>query len=195
MRGFPPDYAELKPLLLDILLGATSELSEHALLRTLADKLPYFDITDLDPLGLFQRHFLLFHCLYRLQQDLRAHELGQLLISALTIRVEPYLSGQPEQLEPADPLRSYYLDLSHLEMTGAVEVDEMLANFWRRLARHDHRSEALAILGLSDPVANPEIKQRYRELVMTHHPDRGGDTARIQILNAAMAELFPKKSV
>lgn len=194
MHGSPPDYAELKPRLLDILFATQTDLSEYELLRTLDKTLPYFDISGLDTLALFQRHFLLFHCLYRLQQDLWKHESGQLAISALSIRLTPYQPGQTDQMDTADPLRDYYLNPDHLTSTGQSELDELLGSFWSRLARRDHRTEALAILGLTDPIEDTAIKQRYRELVMTHHPDRGGDTTRIQILNAAMSELFPKRA-
>jgi DnaJ-class molecular chaperone len=30
------------------------------------------------------------------------------------------------------------------------------------------------------------IKQRYRQLVSQHHPDRGGSTSRLQSINLAM---------
>lgn len=66
----------------------------------------------------------------------------------------------------AHPLRAYYLDLTHLEKTGKQEVLELLEAFWLRYARHDRRAEALASLGLADPVADTEIKRRYRELAM-----------------------------
>ncbi len=194
MQGSPPDYAALKPRLLDILFAAQTGLSEYELLRTLARALPYFNIDGLDTLALFQRHFLLFHCLYRLQQDLWKHASGQLAISALSIRLSAYQPGQARQLDTADPLRAYYLDPGHLVSTGQSELDALLGSFWTRLARRGHRTEALAMLGLADPIEDSAIKQRYRELVMTHHPDRGGDTARIQILNAAMSELFPKRA-
>jgi len=194
MTGEPPDYAGLKPVLLDILIPNAPALSEYELLRRLSGSHPFFRISGLDSLALFQRHFLLFHGLYRLQQDLWRHQLGCLTISALSIQLLPYQPGQSDQITPEDPLRDYYLDIAHLKTTQQAQLDEMLGHFWARLARKDHRSEALAILGLSDPVADSVIKQRYRELVMTHHPDRGGDTARIQILNAAMSDLFPKRA-
>lgn len=193
MPGVPPDYAELKPLLLDTLFAQQTDLSEHSLLRTLSKTLQYFEISGLETLELFQRHFLLFHYLYRLQQDLWQQQLGHLQISALAIRLLPYQPGQSDQIDLLDPLQDYYLDLGNMAATQQNELDEMLGGFWTRIANRDNRSEALAILGLADPIDDSAIRQRYRELVMTHHPDRGGDTARLQILNAAMAELSPKR--
>ena len=146
-----------------------------------------------NPLPLFQQHFLLFHCLYRLQQELYAQQSAQLQISPLQIILLPYYSNETGALAEADPVRSYYLDLSQLARTGAEDVDALLAEFWVRLSRHSRRNEALRILGLSDPVDDTTIRRRYRELVMAHHPDRGGDKDRLQLINAALADLLPRK--
>jgi len=98
------------------------------------------------------------------------------------------------QLALPDPLCSYYLDLNQLHATGAEEVATLLNAFWVNMGRADRRGHALQILGLSDPVDVTTIRRRYRELVMTHHPDRGGETARLQLLNAAVANLLPSQS-
>ena len=188
-----PDYQVIEPHLLTILRRASAPLSEYALLQELATSLAFFNISALDTLALFQRHFLLYHCLYRLQQALWASASGHLQISALAIRLHPYQSPPGEQLAEPDPLRTYYLDLDQMDRTLQPELDAMLADFWLRLARRDTRAEALTILGLSDPVDDKRIQQRYRQLVMSHHPDRGGDTATLQLLNAAMADLIPRR--
>lgn len=91
-------------------------------------------------------------------------------------------------------MRAYYLDLSHLYETGEAEVNTWLGAFWEAFHRHDRRKEALQVLGLTDPVDNASIRQRYRQLVMCHHPDRGGDTHRLQLLNAAITTLLPAKT-
>ena len=193
MSGARPDYNVIKPHLLASLEHARGEISEYALLQELATPLPYFKISGLETLALFRRHFLLYHCLYRLQQELWANQRGDLRISALAIRLHPYQSPQTDQLAEPDPLRTYYLDLGQLDKTLQSDLDEMLGAFWLRLAQRDTRSEALGILGLADPIDDQAIKQRYRELVMSHHPDRGGDTATLQLLNAAMADLIPRR--
>ncbi|MHB1292692.1 MAG: DnaJ domain-containing protein, partial [Sulfuricella sp.] len=79
------------------------------------------------------------------------------------------------------------------ENTGKQEVLEMLDTFWLRFARLGHRAEALAALGLADPVDYPEIRRRYRELAMEHHPDRGGELEKLQAINAAMELLEPRQ--
>lgn len=37
-----------------------------------------------------------------------------------------------------------------------------------------------------------ELKKEYHKLVMEHHPDRGGDLATMQAINAEYDEMFPK---
>ena len=38
-----------------------------------------------------------------------------------------------------------------------------------------------------------ELKAEYKKLVMKHHPDRGGDTATMQEINAEYDEAFPRQ--
>lgn len=169
-------------------------LSEYELLNILREQLPAFQTDRLVPLSLFRQHFLLFHSLYRLQQELLQQQRGQLEISPLQIILRPYQPGTDTQLATPDLLRRYYLDLAHLAETGAREVEALLNAFWTGINRADRREDALQVLGLCDPVDDARIRRRYRELVMRHHPDRGGDTARLQLLNAAVATLLPGKS-
>lgn len=201
-----PTPEAILPHIEQILEQHPDGLSEYELLTLLAKQLPFFAGSDRDhqDLGLFRRHFLLFHCLYLLEQAYRASQTGLLTISALEIRLLAYPSeGEaeseeenqpPTRITAADPVRDYYLDISQLQSTGKGEVDELLGRFWLALARHDARDEALALLGLSDPVDEDTIRKRYRQQVMQHHPDRGGDTTRIQQLNAAISNLLPKSS-
>jgi DnaJ-domain-containing protein 1 len=166
-------------------------LSEFDLLNLLREELPDFQTDRVDPVCLFRQHFILFHALYLLQQELLEQESALLTISPLRIVLQPYQAGSADQLCVADELRRYYLDLTQLHATGVAEVEALLNAFWRQLARTDQRAQALAALGLSDPVDDASIRRRYRELVMRHHPDRGGETAQLQILNAALAMLLP----
>jgi len=186
------DYDALSEDLLDILQSeSTSHKTEYEVLKILREQHPFFPSPE-NHLQLFQQHFVIFHCLYRLQQLLWESRQGHLLISALEIKIEPYTQGEAGSLRLPDPLRTYYLDLSQLDTIQQKDVEELIGSFWERLAMRDQRKEALAILDLADPVSDKTIKYRYRELVMTHHPDRGGDKLRLQLINAALADLLPK---
>lgn len=118
-------------------------------------------------------------------------KLSLILTETLLAILRPCPDGTGHLPATPDPLRAYYLDLTHLEKTGKQEVLQLLDAFWQRYTRHDRRAEALAELGLADPVDYLEIKRSYRELAMEHHPDRGGEMEKLQAINAAMELLEP----
>lgn len=161
-------------------------LSEFQLLKRLRQQaVAPFDCADLaDPERLYRVHFLLFHCLYRLQARLWRQG-GGLEIHCLRIALTAGGAAEGGLASP-DPLRRFYLDPANLE---SQDVASLLSQFWARFGANAQRREALATLGLTDPVEPQEIRRQYRRLMMRHHPDRGGDTGRVQALNAAMAAL------
>ena len=166
-------------------------VSEHELITALrASSCPGIPDTLVgDPLLLFRTHFLLFHVLYRLRDRFRAEEEGELEISVLRIALGPYAPARAGMTR-TDPLREYYLDLRNLEETTEEEVLRLLDGFWSHQGQvQGSRATALAVLDLADPVDFETIKRRYRQLAMRHHPDRGGDTLRLQEINSAMATL------
>ncbi len=187
---YPAPETLLEPIQ-QVLGNHPNGISEYEFLQALGQNLSYFSTSSPDSLILFQRHFLLFHCLYQLQADYYQAKTGILQISALEIRLWPYRSGA-SKLSQADAVREYYRDITNLETTDSTQVDDLLGKFWMALARHDSRADALALLELNDPIDDAAIRQRYRELVMRHHPDRGGDHATLQQINAALAKLLPK---
>ena len=176
-----------------LLRGHPAGLSEYELFAALysgGDE--RFDISKLrNTFSLFCAHFRLFNALYRLRDKLWQEQRGQLEISPLLVMLRGYDALQDDgcQLGEVDALRDYYLDSAHLEQTTAQELEQMLDKFWSRLNGSERRRQALDVLGLKDPIDAAEIKQHYRRLAMEHHPDRGGDTARLQMINAAMSVL------
>ena len=183
-----PQLEALQAATARILETEPEGLSEYALLTRLREDghLPPRALGD--NLALFRSHFLLFHVLYRLREAWWQDRRHDLRINPLSIVCKPWQPGQ-DALAHSDPLRSYYLDPANLDATGEAEVEQLLDDFWRRFTGADERAAALAVLELSEPVDAAAIKARYRELVMRHHPDRGGDTARLQEINEAMAWL------
>lgn len=181
----------LERIILNRLEDFPEGLSEYALLKWLesqAEGLP-IERDDSDQLTLFRSHFILYHLLYRLQGRLHTERRGSLSISPLCIRIEAdSLSGVG--LIEHDPLRAYYLDLAELERTTADDVATLLDSFWRRLEAWHACRGALEVLGFIDEVPEfAEVRRRYRQLCMRHHPDRGGDTTTLQTINEAMAQL------
>lgn len=155
----------------------------------LDESIDFIDNEFRDNLTLFQSHFLLFHHLYQLQSQLWANQLGHLKISPLNIQLSDYRAGE-RNLQQHDALRDYYLDTGNLDNTTPKDIDKMLDNFWRRYLSPAERKAALDLLGLEDPVDDQTIKQSYRRLVMQHHPDRGGETERLQSLNEVIRVLL-----
>ena len=147
-----------------------------------------------DDLSLFQCHFLLFHCLYGLQDRLWADEQTSIDIHCLNIKLNKSVSSESTSFESSaldqhDPLREYYLDLSNLDSTTEDDVHNLLDKFWTRFVAVDYRVKALEILGLDEPVSYEEVRVQYKRLAMEHHPDRGGDKEKLQLINEAMQQL------
>lgn len=174
---------------LELLKQHPDGISEYSLLKRLRDD-PYTLFPSLplgDHLGLFQSHFLLFHALYRLRDRLHREQQAGLQISALLIELCDYQAGEQSLCE-AEPLRDYYLDLGNLDATGEADVFDMLSDFWRRLqlGEPEQLAAALAVLELERAEEFAQVKAQYRRLVMQHHPDRGGDAAKMHALNEAL---------
>ncbi|WP_298188821.1 DNA-J related domain-containing protein [uncultured Pseudomonas sp.] len=173
-----------------LLSASPSGLAEYDLIQQLKARhcthIPNLPLTD--KLVLFRTHFLLFNALYRLRERLWATRSGYLQISALNIQLLPYLSGSLE-LSEHDPLRDYYLDMSQLRDTDEEDVATLLRSFWSRMQGGEELQAALELFELAESpetLTPASIKQRYRQLVSLHHPDRGGSTERLQSINKAM---------
>lgn len=172
-----------------LLLEQPHGLSEYRLLQTLREgrcsHLPSLALSD--RLVLFRSHFLLFNALYRLRDRLWSEASGHLQIDPLCIRLLPYARGE-HALTEHDPLRDYYLDLNQLRDTDDAEVARLLSSFWTRMQGGDEKRAALELFEMEEhlPVTAARIKQRYRQLVSIHHPDRGGSNERLQSINLAL---------
>ena len=179
---------ELAEQLLALLQAADTGLSEYQLIQQLKQQQSQHldNLAGDEQLALFQLHFLIFNALYRLRERLWQEQSGHLLIGPLRCQLRPYQAGSCALAEH-DPLRDYYLNLQHLRDTDAEAVEQLLANFWRRLHSGDEQRAALELFELSSPpvLDLARIKHRYRQLVSQHHPDRGGSTSRLQSINQA----------
>lgn len=183
---------ELITILHGILAKNPDGLTEHELLTQLATAgLAEFATAGLHTsLSIFQIHFLLFHHLYLLRQQLRSEKEHNLAIHCLRIALIPAaLPPESSALDHHDPMQSYYLDWDNMENTGQEEVDALLESFWRRYCTMHQRPKALRILGLAAEATDREITMRYRQLALTHHPDRGGCPKRFLEISEAVTIL------
>jgi len=172
--------------LLEILSKHPEGLSEYDLLKTLNGESP---LRGVDELAMFQIHFRLFHDLYRLKRSLERNAMGSLEIHCMNIQLVPMRRSahNPENLpEPPDLIADYYLDESVLERTTGAHVKSLMDWFWKRFNVHGMKEDALAVLDLHSTASQREIKSRYRELVLKHHPDLGGDAEEFHKIVEAM---------
>ncbi|MGM0629969.1 MAG: DNA-J related domain-containing protein [Pseudomonadota bacterium] len=142
-----------------------------------------------DPLTLFQTHFLLFHCLYKLRERWREQKKYELFIHTLNIECQPWQKGT-SALAENDPLAEYYLDLNQLSSTSGADVESMLDDFWRRMGHSSVTvdmpvAEAWQLMEVEPPASYAFIKKQYRKLVHKYHPDKGGSVAKMQKIQKA----------
>lgn len=177
---------------IEAFLGEHPEgIKEHDLLRHL-DEQGFFQALDTEvssSLLLFQKHFLLFHVLYSINQQRVSDKQGALQISPLLIKQLDYVEADT-QIGEFDALSHYYLELENLAAATEDNVNNLLDAFWVKYLRNEKRGDSLKVLGLNDPVTDMEIVQRYRNLASIHHPDKGGDKDKIQQINEAYAVLI-----
>ena len=173
-----------------LLLEHPDGCSEYQLIRQLkARRCSHIPDQDMNNrLVLFRTHFLLFNALYQLRNRLLLSAKNHLQISPLCIRLINLSPGEAGLCEH-DALAAYYLDMDNLHTTTEPDVARLLESFWSRMQGGDEKRAALELFELdkvSTPLNLAGIKHRYRQLVSLHHPDRGGNTSRLQSINKAM---------
>ncbi|MFC3092967.1 hypothetical protein DRW07_01945 [Alteromonas sediminis] len=185
-----PQYLEL---LASNLMGWLGEkggaLSEYELLGIIKAEIPQFFQLEPPLDTLYQKHFWLFHHLYRLQHRLSEQKL-HLSVNALSIQVAP-LNIQSDHLAQTDPLKAFYLDINNLYLSQD-EVHKMQEKFWQRYLAIDKKAQAIKTLGLTGcPELTQEvIKRRYKQLVHKSHPDKQGDAAQFDAIKQAYNTLL-----
>lgn len=169
-------------------------VKEHDFLRYLDEQGGFqeLDTEVSSSLLLFQKHFLLFHVLYSINQQRVADKQGALQISPLLIKPLDYVEADT-QIGEVDALGDYYLNLENLALATEDNVSDLLDTFWVKYLRNEKRGDALKVLGLNEPVTDTRIVERYRKLVSVHHPDKGGDMGKIQEINDAYAVLVKRQ--
>jgi hypothetical protein len=201
-------HEQLLQLLNEVLVSFKPQfaegISEFELINLLKEA-PYqlFNADALsDSLVLFQTHFILFHALYKLRAHWRAELQGELDICATQIRLLPNVERPiPEDatnLQEAEPLAEYYLNWQNLSDTKHADVEDLLSQFWLKMAGFDDQfsmsDQEVADACYTLEIGNREsldlrlLKQQYRKLQHRYHPDKGGDVAQSQaVLHAYTA--------
>ena len=178
---------ELEKILKQLPLG----IKEYDLMQEISklDLVTPLSLKAESTLDLYHKHFFLFHSLYVLRDILFQKHSIDIEISALSIRLITSIGGA-QQLGKEDNLRDYYLNLNQLLESSEESVNSLRNDFWERYLWNEERNDALAVLGLKDPVSEDEIVATYRQLAMQNHPDRGGDAEQFKLLVVAYKQLI-----
>ncbi|MCP5160521.1 MAG: DnaJ domain-containing protein [Hahellaceae bacterium] len=190
---------QLKKAIWKILSDAPCQtISEYNLIRKLQQS-PYYLFEALNfhlPAELFSAHFLLFHALYQIKEDLQKEQRKTVIINPLAISLvfskrhgETEISEHQTTLQCDDhneALRLYYSDLNNLHRTTEADINDMLLQLWTKLHSPTELEKHLKVLKLTPGVSFIDIKRRYRQLATIHHPDKGGCNTKQQELNSAM---------
>ena len=137
-------------------------------------------------LALFQKHFIVQHCLYELQTHFSNHRL-HLHITPVHITLAAATAATPALADDGarQQIAAFYLDLENFYAATPDTVAQHLANFWRRVKKTEADTDAYTTLALKGDESWPDIQRRFRELAATTHPDKGGDAATFASIKAA----------
>lgn len=189
-------------LLQNQLLNLVSEPQTHAgeaieeqyLLKRLGLKLQSDTVQSAD-LERFQLHFVLYHLLYRLQQQLLDLQQGYLQIGLAKVQLLP-VSLCPVWNADDDARRQYYLNWHNYYQMTEQMLEQHLNAFWQYFAKADavahplNHAQAQALLELTHGFNLSQLKKAYRSKALKLHPDRGGDAEQFILLRHAYQQLL-----
>ncbi len=186
MQNFLKIIKKLSKPIYKILLQTPTGITEYDLIRKLEEIQCIEHGNWGNELELFQRHFIVFHTLYRIKSYLQTKKKKSLQINCMEIKILPWMEFDTNNLAEYDTMQNYYLEPNNLFETSEKDVQDMLGDFWKRFKMYNQKEEAFEILGAKQEMSLEDIKSRYRELIKENHPDRGGDGTKIGIFNEAM---------
>ena len=128
--------------------------------------------------ALFRKHFLMRHCLYRVNATW-AGQGQRLLLGPVSIELVIAAENKRENLPSEDltyqALADYYGDLNHWLAATEETCRNFVDDFFKRFAAFNEAESHLSCLGLPKDAVWGVVQQRYRRLAQQHHPDKGGD--------------------
>lgn len=158
------------------------------------------NIISLDSLTLFRYHFILFHLLYRLQDEfykdnmyLHVHFMRTFLLPYpeknrchYYDEFNGYFCNEitdnntycafhrkivgEKDIEKA-PIKYYYLDKSNYFKLDKKNIDDLLNGTWKIITQYDEYKKSFEILDLPETADLKIIKTRYKYLAKKYHPD------------------------
>ncbi len=199
--------------LLSYLADITEITGEYEILKKFTPVLK----GDGTPYSMYERHFSVYHALYKLKME--AGKSGLYLhIDPVKIRLlntpgpgfcgwyypekgsfcmnessGPYCSIHKGEIEPDipyfDPMAQFYLDPENISFGESALLHEVMKGFRIYFIHKREINEALAIFSIEKP-GKKAICRRYRELAALFHPDRcGGSDEKMKVINSAYSLL------
>ncbi|WP_064603570.1 DNA-J related domain-containing protein [Photobacterium sp. J15] len=193
-------YSEYDNPLIWPIISILKEKPSGWMIHTLSEALKQKDLLttlDEDPeKDLFKRNFLLMNALYQLQEMLLPDQWLQ--AQAMDICLSDNLSGDHNQIDIDDPLRSYYLDWQNYN-TDTDVIKSLLSSFWKRYQSYigtgtiqsvTAQPEDYALLELSTDASPAQVRRQWRKLALRWHPDRpNGDAEQFRKICEAWQRL------
>ncbi len=187
----------------EYLLSLNSPCYESELLKI---AFPEYQISNNDPLLLYQNHFLLFHVLYKIKKDF--YNDGKYLhIHFMRIFLQNYPgSGKCRYYDEhigrfceTDNEQEKNYCAFHLKIIGELELEELSSQYfylddsnyfkldeetaeafikgtWETLRYYDEYKESLRILDIPESADINMIKKKFRALAKKYHPDLGEES-------------------
>mgnify|MGYP006191805485 FL=1 len=172
---------------------AEQAIEEQYLLKRLGLKL-HCDTVRSEDMARFQQHFVLYHLLYRVQQQLLDSQQGYLSVELAKVRL---LSVSHTQVSDAhDSRRQYYLNWHNFYQMTEQLLDQHLNAFWQNFTVPQftqvalNEAEAKALLQLPAHFNLAQLKKAYRTKALQLHPDRGGEAQQFILLRQAYQRLL-----
>lgn len=146
-------------------------------------------------INIFRTHFFVYHNLYCLKQELAEKERGDLEIAPLAIyfknNLEKSAALDPaskdkissHQIKHLDYLAHYYLRWQPMFETTQKDVEQLFALARAGIQQPLRLHEAFKRFDIEPPTTKTTVTRAYRKLAMTHHPDRGGAPATLQLIH------------
>ncbi|MFT7388408.1 MAG: hypothetical protein ACI8VC_001654 [Candidatus Endobugula sp.] len=180
-----------------LLSTQAAPMSEYTLIQQLQGQGWLDPINLADTLSLYSTHFIVYNALYQLQPRYRDQQ-QHLRISALDIGLQDVSTGLSAGTMPAyslahgyheenEALRDFYLNWDNVDTATQQSVDTLLNGFWKRYVEDDELTMAFVHLELDMRAPYIDCKQKYRQLAMQHHPDRGGEERRFKEVQHAFS--------
>lgn len=140
--------------------------------------------------ALFRKHFLVRHCLYKLNDAWRCEGRG---LRLGPVSIEYFKAENSQGLPSMDvsyvALADYYGDLTHWLAATEDTCRSFIDDFFKRFSASSDLEKHLAVLGLPKEAVWGVVLMQYRRLAQQHHPDKGGDAERFLTITAAFEAL------